>query len=171
MIKAKGDGVKIQLAIWEGRGKSILCIHGLTANCRCWNLIASSLTPHHRMIAVDLRGRGLSDHPPSGYSIEHHCKDLLALMDDLGLRRQCSWALLTFISLVFWLSILKGWTGSSWLTAVENSRMSRWQGFAGIKPSLDRLRQIFLEDYVSQMKQAPFYISFLSRLFSVRDPR
>ncbi len=37
MIKAKGDGVKIQLAVWEGKGKPILCVHGLTANCRCWD--------------------------------------------------------------------------------------------------------------------------------------
>ncbi len=44
MIKAKGNGIKIQLALWEGKGKQILCIHGLTANCRCWEIIASALS-------------------------------------------------------------------------------------------------------------------------------
>ena len=86
MIKAKGDGLKIQLAVWEGKGKQILCVHGITANCRFWDCLASALAPHHRVIAMDLRGRGLSDKPLTGYSIEHHCKDILALMNDQGLQ-------------------------------------------------------------------------------------
>ena len=69
MKKAKGDGIKIQLAVWEGKGKQILCIHGLTANSRFWDCLASALAPYHRVIAMDLRGRGLSDKPPKGYSI------------------------------------------------------------------------------------------------------
>ncbi len=89
-IKAKGDGVSIQLAVWEGKGKEILCVHGLTANCRCWDVIASSLTPKHKVIAMDLRGRGHSDSPPSGYSVENHCRDILALMDDQRPRTPCA---------------------------------------------------------------------------------
>ncbi len=89
MMKAKGDGIQIQLAIWEGKGREILCIHGLTANSRFWDCLASALSPHYRVIAMDLRGRGLSDKPPTGYSIEHHCKDVLALIDDLGLETAC----------------------------------------------------------------------------------
>ena len=58
MKKVKGDGISIQLAVWEGRGNQVLCIHGLTANCRCWDVIASSLTPENKILAVDLRGRG-----------------------------------------------------------------------------------------------------------------
>ena len=84
MKKVRGDGIDIQVAIWEGRGKTILCVHGLTANCRSWDLMASSLAPRHRVIAMDLRGRGLSGAPPSGYSLDHHSRDLLALMDNLG---------------------------------------------------------------------------------------
>ncbi|MGZ3495756.1 MAG: alpha/beta fold hydrolase, partial [Thermodesulfobacteriota bacterium] len=63
MVKAKGDGIDIQLAIWEGNGKQILCAHGITANSRFWDCLASALSPHHRVIAMDLRGRGLSDKP------------------------------------------------------------------------------------------------------------
>ena len=33
MKKVKGDGVEINLAVREGAGKPILCIHGITANC------------------------------------------------------------------------------------------------------------------------------------------
>lgn len=161
MTRARGNGIKIQLAIWEGSGKQILCVHGLTANCRCWDLIASALAPRHRMIAMDLRGRGLSDHPSSGYSVEGHCGDILSLLDDMDLERPVlmGHSLGAFISLVFAaqhpqrvdrLILLDGGGKLS-----ENQMV---KVFAGIKPSLDRLGQIFpsFEAYVSLLKQAPF---------------
>ncbi len=161
MIKAKGDGIKIQLAVWEGKGKQILCIHGITANSRFWDCLASALMPHHRVMAMDLRGRGLSDKPPTGYSIEYNCKDILALIDDLGLKRPVlmGHSLGGFISLVFAAQYpqrvdrLILVDGGGKLSETQMARV-----FAGIKPSLDRLGQIFpsAEAYLSQMKQAPY---------------
>jgi pimeloyl-ACP methyl ester carboxylesterase len=161
MTKAKGDGVKIQLATWEGNGKQILCIHGITANCRFWDCLASAVSPHHRVMAMDLRGRGLSDKPPTGYSIENHCKDVLALIDDLGLKRPVlmGHSLGAFISLVFSAKYpqrvdrLILVDGGGKLTETQMTNV-----FTGIKPSLDRLGKIFpsFEDYISQMKQAPY---------------
>jgi pimeloyl-ACP methyl ester carboxylesterase len=161
MIKAKGNGIKIQLAIWKGNGRPILCIHGLTANSRFWDCLASALSPRHKIIAMDLRGRGLSDKPPTGYSVNHHCKDVLALMDDLGLERPVlmGHSLGAFISLVFAARHPKRVDrlilvdGGGKLTEAQMAKV-----FAGIKPSLDRLGKIFpsFEDYVSQMKRAPF---------------
>ena len=161
MLKAKGDSIKIQLAVWEGKGKQILCIHGLTANSRFWDCLASALSPHHRVIAMDLRGRGLSDKPPTGYSIEHHCKDVLALMNDQGLERPVlmGHSLGAFISLVFAAKYpqrvdrLILVDGGGKLTKTQMAKV-----FAGIKPSLDRLGKTFpsFEYYISQMKQAPY---------------
>jgi len=161
MIKAKGDGIKIQLAVWEGNGKQILCIHGITANCRFWDCLASALAPHHRVIAMDLRGRGLSDKPPTGYSIEHHCKDISALMNDQGLERPVlmGHSLGAFISLVFAaqypqrVNRLILVDGGGKLSETQMAKV-----FAGIKPSLDRLGQVFpsIEAYLFQMKQAPY---------------
>jgi pimeloyl-ACP methyl ester carboxylesterase len=161
MIKTKGDGVKIQLAVWEGKGKEILCVHGITANSRFWDCMASALAPHHRVIAMDLRGRGLSEKPPTGYSIKHHCKDIAALMDDQGLERPVvmGHSLGAFISLVFAAQypervdrlILVDGGGK-----LSEDQMAKV--FAGIKPSLDRLGKIFpsFETYLSLMKQAPY---------------
>jgi pimeloyl-ACP methyl ester carboxylesterase len=161
MTKARGDGVEIQLAIWEGNGKQILCVHGITANCRFWDCLASALAPHHRVIAMDLRGRGLSDKPPTGYSIEHHCKDILALMNDQGLERPVlmGHSLGAFISLVFAAQYpqkvdrLILVDGGGKLSETDMAKV-----FAGIKPSLDRLGQVFpsLETYLSLMKQAVY---------------
>ncbi len=161
MVKATGDGIKIQLAIWEGKGKQILCVHGITANSRFWDCLASALSPDHRVIAMDLRGRGLSDKPPTGYSIENHCKDILALMNDQGLKRPVlmGHSLGAFISLVFaarypeQIDRLILVDGGGKLSEDQMAKV-----FAGIKPSLDRLGQVFpsLDAYLSQMKQAPY---------------
>ena len=161
MMKAKGDGVNIQLAVWEGTGKQILCIHGITANSRFWDCLASALASHHRVIAMDLRGRGHSDKPPTGYSIKHHCKDILTLMNDQGLERPVlmGHSLGAFISLVFAarypqrVDRLILVDGGGKLSEKQMAKV-----FAGIKPSLDRLGKIFhsFEDYISQMKQAPY---------------
>lgn len=173
MIKAKGAGIKIQLTVWEGKGSPVLCIHGLTANSRFWDCLASALSPRHKIIAMDLRGRGLSDKPPKGYSIDHHCKDVLALMDDLDLKRPVlmGHSLGAFISLVFAaqhperVDRLILVDGGGKLTEKQMAKV-----FAGIKPSLDRLGQVFptFDDYVSQMKQAPFlrpWNSFMETYF------
>lgn len=161
MKKTKGDGINIQVAIWEGAGKEILSIHGLTANCRFWDCLASALSPRHKLIAMDLRGRGLSDKPPTGYSIDSHCKDVLALMDDLGLQRPVlmGHSLGAFISLVYAarnpqrVDRLILVDGGGKLAEAQMAKV-----FAGIKPSLDRLGKVFpsFEDYLSQMKQAPY---------------
>ena len=103
MKRTGGDGIQIQLATWEGEGQPILCVHGLTANCRCWDVIASSLAPENKIIAIDLRGRGLSDKPSAGYSLQHHIKDILCVLDDLKQERivLMGHSLGAFISLAF----------------------------------------------------------------------
>ena len=87
MKQVKGDGVQINLAVWEGKGKPILCVHGITANCRCWEVLASALVPQYNLMAMDLRGRGRSDKPDTGYSLDHHIRDIDCLLDDLDINQ------------------------------------------------------------------------------------
>lgn len=161
MIRAKGDGVTINLAEWGGRGKTLLCIHGITANCRCWDLVASNLSPDYRVLAMDLRGRGGSDKPATGYSIEQHGRDILALLDDLKVERPVlmGHSLGAFISLSFAahypdrVDRVVLVDGGGDLSKEEMDKV-----FAGIKPSLDRLGKVFPspEAYLETMKQAPY---------------
>jgi pimeloyl-ACP methyl ester carboxylesterase len=110
---------------------------------------------------MDLRGRGLSDKPLTGYSIEQHCKDVLALIDDLGLKRPVlmGHSLGAFISLVF--SAKHPQRVDRLILVDGGGKLSETQMakvFVGIKPSLDRLGKTFpsFEDYISQMKLAPY---------------
>ena len=159
--KVRGDGIKIQLAQWEGKGKPILCIHGITANCRSFDCPAVAMAGRYRVIAMDLRGRGFSDKPPTGYSIENHIRDILALFNDLQIEKAVlmGHSLGAFIALAFTAQYphrtdrLILVDGGGRLSEAQSARV-----FAGIKPALDRLGQVFpsAEVYLSRMKEAPY---------------
>jgi pimeloyl-ACP methyl ester carboxylesterase len=161
MKRVRGDGVEIRLALWEGRGKNVLAVHGLTANCRCWDPIARTLAPRHCFIAMDLRGRGLSGKPASGYSVEIHGRDIRAVLDELRLNRVVllGHSLGAFISLVFAarnperVSRLILLDGGGKLSPEQTARV-----LAGIKTSLERLGMTFpsFEAYVGILRKAPF---------------
>jgi pimeloyl-ACP methyl ester carboxylesterase len=85
--RVPADGVSLAVHEWPGTGPAIVCIHGLTANHVCWRSMADILAPKHRLIGYDLRGRGDSDKPPTGYSLDQHGRDLLALLDHFGLKK------------------------------------------------------------------------------------
>ena len=87
MGRATGDGVEIALAHWPGDGPPVICLHGLTANCLSFAVIAEELGPGHDVWALDLRGRGASEKPAAGYGLRAHCSDVVAVMDDLNLER------------------------------------------------------------------------------------
>jgi pimeloyl-ACP methyl ester carboxylesterase len=161
MKKVNGDGVKINLATWEGNAGPLLCIHGITANCRCWDVLAASLTPDYRVMAMDLRGRGQSDKPSVGYSLDFHLRDIESVLDNLEIDRTVimGHSLGAFIGLAFAAKYpqrvdrLILVDGGGDLSAEQFDKV-----FEGIKPALDRLGQLFpsVEAYLDKMKQAPY---------------
>ena len=65
----------------------ILCIPGLTRNCRDFEAVANAFAGEWRVICVDLRGRGKSDYAKDSatYQPRQYGADILALLDELGL--------------------------------------------------------------------------------------
>ncbi len=160
MKRAKGDGLEIQMAVWDGEGENIVCAHGLTANCRCWDEMASCLTPAHSFWAMDLRGRGLSDKPPTGYALDHHILDLHCLLEDCGLNRAVlmGHSLGAYISLAFAARYPERVKKLILMDGGGQLSDKQWdQVDIVIKPSLDRLGQVFpsFEEYVALLKAAP----------------
>jgi lipase len=78
-----------ELAIWRsGSGPDpILCLHGITAQHRAFNALARYLASSRSLVGVDLRGRGDSAKPESGYGLEAHAGDVIRVLDHLGLRQ------------------------------------------------------------------------------------
>jgi lipase len=79
---------EVELAIWRaGEGLDpIVCLHGITAQHRAFSAVARYLEPSRGFVGVDLRGRGDSDKPESGYGLEAHAADVVRILDHLGLR-------------------------------------------------------------------------------------
>lgn len=82
---ANTNGIKLHYLDYGGEGPTLLLAHGLTANAHSFEGLVAALDGSMRIIAPDLRGRGLSDKPASGYSLEDHARDMLGLLDELGL--------------------------------------------------------------------------------------
>ena len=69
------------------RRASILAIHGSTMSAYTFTALAERLSPDIRFVAMDLRGHGFSDKPPTGYSVDQHVEDLRESTAVLGLHR------------------------------------------------------------------------------------
>lgn len=66
----------------------LILMHGLTANAHAFDgLISRGLADHFRIISPDLRGRGHSDKPVFQYGLKHHAKDIIGMMDHLGIEK------------------------------------------------------------------------------------
>jgi pimeloyl-ACP methyl ester carboxylesterase len=161
MIRTRGDGIDIQLALWNGEGRAIICVHGLTANCRCWDTMAASLAPRYKLIALDLRGRGLSEKPPGGYGVEQHCRDIEAVIENLGIERPVivGHSLGALIALALTARRPEKTAGLVLVDGAGSlSEEQLEKVLTGIKPALDRLGLVFpsFEAYTARLKQAPF---------------
>ena len=85
--KSEGVPGEVELSIGRaGEGPDpVVCLHGITAHHRAFNAAARYLGPSRSLVGVDLRGRGDSDKPESGYSLETHAADVVRVLDHLGL--------------------------------------------------------------------------------------
>lgn len=71
----------------EGRGETLLFVHGTPTWSYEWRHLIRALASTHRCVAPDHLGFGLSDRPPSfSYSPEDHAENLAAFARGLGLR-------------------------------------------------------------------------------------
>lgn len=67
----------------------VLCLPGLTRNCRDFETVAPRLQRTRRVLCADLRGRGLSQHDPNwrNYHPGTYVGDLALLLADAGVPR------------------------------------------------------------------------------------
>jgi pimeloyl-ACP methyl ester carboxylesterase len=153
------DGVRIHYLRHDGPAPPMVLIHGLTANARCFDsIVRMGLTETRGALAVDLRGRGLSDKPPRGYSVAEHAADVIALLDHHGIDR-------TVICGHSYGGLVTLYLASEYPDRVERAividiagpSIRNQQVFELIKPSLDRLGRVFpsRDAYLSAMRAMP----------------
>jgi pimeloyl-ACP methyl ester carboxylesterase len=87
MVRPQAGGPRLAVREFPGDGRPFLLVHGLASNARLWDGVARILAAHgHRVVAVDLRGHGLSEAPEAGYDTDTAADDLAGLAAALGLR-------------------------------------------------------------------------------------
>ena len=85
------DGLTLRYRDYAGRvdRPPVLCIPGLTRNCRDFEPVAEAIAGEWRVICADLRGRGQSDYARDSASYQplQYAADITALLDHLALPR------------------------------------------------------------------------------------
>jgi pimeloyl-ACP methyl ester carboxylesterase len=82
------NGIHLHYLDHSGQDGPLVLLHGLSANAHSFDqIIASGVSPAFRVLAPDLRGRGQSDKPLTGYSIHEHASDITKWLQALGLEQ------------------------------------------------------------------------------------
>lgn len=76
-------GGELTVRVWGDGPRTVLALHGITANHLAWRAVADRIPPGIRVVAPDLRGRGDST-APGPYGMAAHAADGIAVLDALG---------------------------------------------------------------------------------------
>lgn len=71
----------------KGTGLPIVFLHAFPLNRTMWTAQAETLSPHFRIITIDLRGHGESDAPLWQYTLDQAADDVRALLDHLAIQQ------------------------------------------------------------------------------------
>lgn len=152
------NGVRIHyLDVGHGSPPLVL-LHGLSANAQSFGgLVAAGLGDSFRLIIPDLRGRGQSDAPPAGYSMDDHARDVIALLDALGLEQ----VVVVGHSFGGFLGIYLAATCPervAKLVIIDAAMTLNPRVGEMLKPSLDRLTRTYpsAEAYLAEVRGAPY---------------
>lgn len=155
------NGIKLHYLDYpEGDGEPLILLHGLTVNGHFFDgAIDAGLAENRPIILVDLRGRGLSDKPDSGYRMSDHAKDIIGLLDVLQFESvviggHSFGGLLTFFLAANYPARVRK------LVILDAAAEAARQEIANlIKPSLQRLETTLpsADAYIDSMKTVPYY--------------
>lgn len=81
-------GVRLRYAeAGEPGAEPLIMLHGYSDSWYSFSPIIPLLESRYRLLALDQRGHGASDQPASGYALRDLAQDVVAFMDELGIRR------------------------------------------------------------------------------------
>lgn len=82
------NGLRVHALEYGGGDRCIVIVPGITSPAITWEFVAEELAGDDtRVLAVDVRGRGLSDKPEAGFTMQDYASDLAGLIDALDLER------------------------------------------------------------------------------------
>ena len=111
-IKADGCTTHVEVAGPE-QAPVLMLSNSLGTDLHMWDQQVAPFTRHFRLIRCDRRGHGRSDAPQGPYTMERLGRDVLAILDGLGIAR------------FYWCGLSMGGMVGQWLGAHAPSRIDK----------------------------------------------
>jgi pimeloyl-ACP methyl ester carboxylesterase len=153
------NGIRLHYLDHGGDGPVLVLVPGLTANAHSFDGLAhAGLTEVARVLALDMRGRGESDAPDSGYAIEDHARDILGVLDALGLDRVVLGGHSFGGLLVYWLAANHPDRVERCIVIDAPAELDPAM-LDQIQPSLDRLERVYAswDEYLALVTSMPYF--------------
>jgi 3-oxoadipate enol-lactonase len=114
MPEINADGCRIHVEV-EGPGHApvLMLSNSLGTNLHMWDEQVAPFTRHFRLVRYDRRGHGKSDVPKGPYSMERLGRDVLAILDGLGIEK------------INWCGLSMGGMVGMWLGAQAPKRVDK----------------------------------------------
>src|SRR5512140_2115695 len=81
----EANGIHIHYLRTGGSKPPVVLLHGLAGSGACWSPLARALEAEFDVVMPDARGHGNSSTPLNGYRYEDHARDVVGLINGLGL--------------------------------------------------------------------------------------
>ena len=80
------NGLSLHYVDWGGdSNRNLLLVHGQGGTAHSWDFVARELSGEFRVLAIDQRGHGDSDHTREGYALTAFASDLAGLAREVGI--------------------------------------------------------------------------------------
>ncbi len=80
------NGLSLHSVDWGGDSRrNLLLVHGQGGTARGWDFVARELSSEFRVLAIDQRGHGDSDHTREGYAVTAFASDLAGFAREIGI--------------------------------------------------------------------------------------
>jgi 3-oxoadipate enol-lactonase len=114
MPEIDADGCRIHVEVEGPEHAPVLMLsNSLATNLHMWDPQVATFTQHFRLIRYDRRGHGRSEAPPGPYSMERFGRDVLAVLDELGVEK------------INWCGLSMGGMVGQWLGAHAGARIDK----------------------------------------------
>lgn len=88
-VSWEGRGGRLPALLWAGpeAREPVVLLHGLQNAAWVWARVGGLLQTHFPVLAPSMRGHGVDNAPPTGYSLEQTSLDLQEFLDEFGVAR------------------------------------------------------------------------------------